>query len=126
MKQLRYITIVLSALFAGTVPLGAQQAGGTVRGHVTDQVTQQPITGATVTIGKRGALTQADGRYSITLPAGTYTLHARTIGYAPVERSVTVVAGQTADVDIALTAQATSLSAIIVTGYGEQRAGDIT
>ena len=126
MKQLRYITMVLSVMFAGAVPLGAQQADGTVRGHVTDQATQQPISGATVTIGKRGALTQADGRYSITLPAGTYTLHARTIGYAPFERSVTVVAGQTADVDVALTAQAISLSAIIVTGYGSQRAGDVT
>lgn len=126
MKRIRYFGIVLSALLIGAMPLGAQVGQGTVQGRVTDQGTKQPIVGATIMIGRRGAVTQADGRYSITLPAGTYTVEARTIGYAPGRQSVTVTAGQASTADFALTAQATSLSAIIVTGYGQQRAGDVT
>ncbi|MFI5214014.1 MAG: SusC/RagA family TonB-linked outer membrane protein, partial [Gemmatimonadales bacterium] len=44
----------------------------------------------------------------------------------PVTQAVTVVAGQTEVVDFPMTQTAVSLSAIVVTGYGEQRAGDIT
>ena len=37
-----------------------------------------------------------------------------------------VTAGETAVVDLALAAQAIGLSEVVVTGYGAQRAGDIT
>jgi iron complex outermembrane receptor protein len=110
-----------------TAPLSAQQAAGTIRGRVTDELTQEPLSRVTVLIGGRGALTQEDGRYVITgVPAGADTLRARMIGYAPASRPVTVAAGQTLEVDFALTAQAIGLAEIVVTGYGEQRAGDIT
>ena len=47
--------------------------------------------------------------------------------YAAVTQSVTVMGGPEAVViDLAMTAQAVGLSEIVVTGYGEQRAGDIT
>ncbi|MDE3171601.1 MAG: SusC/RagA family TonB-linked outer membrane protein, partial [Gemmatimonadota bacterium] len=82
--------------------------------------------GATVTVGKRTVLTQTDGRYTVTVPAGNYMVEARTIGYAPGNQAVTVTAGQMVTTDFALTAQATNLAAIIVTGYGQQRAGDVT
>src|SRR5438309_909764 len=75
----------------------------------------------------RAALTQADGRYLITgVPAGADSLRTRMIGYVRAARPVTVVGGETLVVDVALTAQAINLSEVVVTGYGEQRAGDIT
>jgi iron complex outermembrane receptor protein len=48
------------------------------------------------------------------------------LGYAEATRPVTVTAGQTAVVDLALTIEAVSLAEVIVTGYGQQRAGNIT
>src|SRR5437764_10626006 len=119
---------VIGALVAvlWMAPLSAQQPTGTIRGHVTDGVTHQPLSGVTVAVGSRGALTEADGRYLITgVPAGTDTLRTRMIGYAPAKRSVTVVGGDTTVVDVALSPQAVGLSEIVVTGYGEQRAGNI-
>jgi TonB-linked SusC/RagA family outer membrane protein len=108
-------------------PLRAQQPTGAVRGGVIDEATRQPIAGVMVTAGDRQALSQADGRYSITLvPPGTYTVRARMLGYAPVTQSVTVVGGQETVVDFAMTGRAVSLSEIVVTGYGEQRVGDIS
>lgn len=107
-------------------PLPAQQPTGTIRGRVTDEA-QQPLSGVAVVVGSRGALTQADGRYHISgVPAGTDTARTRLIGYAPVAHAVTVGGGDTVVVDFTLSARALSLSEIVVTGYGQKRAGDIT
>jgi len=108
-------------------PLGAQQATGTVRGRVTDATTQQPRVGATVNLGTRRALSQEDGRYVVTgVPAGGDSLRVRLIGYARAAQAVTIAAHDTLVVDVALTSHAVNLSAVVVTGYGTQRAGDIT
>jgi len=108
-------------------PLGAQQPTGTIRGRVSDGATHQPLSGVTVAVGGHGVLTQAEGRYLITgVPAGTDTLRTRMIGYASAKQAVTVVGGDTVVVDFPLSPQAVSLSEIVVTGYGEQRAGNIT
>jgi iron complex outermembrane receptor protein len=58
--------------------------------------------------------------------AGTYELQVTLIGYAVVTQSVTVQAGQTITVDVAMTSQAVSLSEIVVTAYGQTRAGNLT
>ena len=48
------------------------------------------------------------------------------VGINPGSRSITVSEGAMLDVDVALTPRAVSLSEIVVTGYGEQEAGNIT
>ena len=126
MTRVRFgmIGALLAVAWAG--PLQAQQATGTVRGRVVDEA-QQPLARVAVAVAGRGAITNADGRFFITgVPAGADTLRARMLGYAPVVREVTVVAGYPVVVDFAMTAQAVTLSEVVVTGYGEQTAGDIT
>lgn len=126
MRPLRYFTGALLAVLC-TAPLGAQEPTGAIRGRVSDAATRQPLSGVTVTVGTRNALTQADGAYFITgVTAGATSVRARMLGYAPSAQPVTIVAGQTVTADLAMTAQAVGLSEIVVTGYGEQRAGDIT
>ncbi len=120
---------VLSALLTvcWMAPLRAHAQTGTIRGRVTNDVSALPLSGVTVSFGPRSAQTRQDGQYLLTgVPAGTGTLRARLIGYSPAARTVTVVAGQTVDVVLPLTASAVSLAEIVVTGYGEQRAGNIT
>ncbi len=126
MRLIRYgIGVLLVVLWA--MPLHAQEPTGTIRGRVTDEATKRPLQGGTVLIGNRSAVSQADGRYVIVgVPAGTDTLRTRMIGYTPAAIEVTVAGGEIVDVDINLTAQAVNLSEMVVVGYGEQRAGDIT
>jgi iron complex outermembrane receptor protein len=109
-------------------PLRAQTPTGTVRGRVVDDATKEPLVGVSITLGARGARTASDGHFIVTaVPAGTDTLRVRMLGYAPAKVAVTAVDGQTVIVpDIALTQQAVSLSEIVVVGYGQQTAGDIT
>ncbi|HTT69054.1 MAG TPA: SusC/RagA family TonB-linked outer membrane protein [Gemmatimonadales bacterium] len=125
MKRGRYVIGALLAL-AWVAPLRAQEPGR-VRGRVVDDASKQPLAAATVTIGTRATQTGADGHFVLTMPAGTDSLRVRMLGYAPVVQAVTVEAGQTVVVpDIGMTQQAVGLSEIVVVGYGQQRAGDIT
>src|SRR6185437_63481 len=59
----------------------------------------------------------ATGEYVLTnVPVGTQRVRAEMIGFAPVEQSVSVVAGQAAQVDFQLSQVAISMDEIVVTG----------
>lgn len=127
MRHNRLMCAFLTATITWTAPLAAQQPTGTIHGRITDNSTQQPIAGVLVSVGNRSARTQPDGRYTITaIPAGSDLVHARLIGYVQLTQPVMVAGGDTVAVDLTLSPQALNLSAIVVTGYGVQRAGDIT
>ncbi len=126
MPRFHYFMCALLTL-SWTAPLAAQQPTGTIRGRITDNSTQQPIAGVTITVGNRSAQTHDDGRFTISgVPAGSDLLRTRMIGYAQINQPVMVGSGDTVAVDLALTAQAIGLSEVVVTGYGQQRAGNIT
>lgn len=126
MKRLLSVFAGLLAAAAIT-PLTAQGPTGSVRGRVTEEPSRQPLPGVTVTIGGRSTQSRPDGQYALHgVPAGSDTLKFRVIGFRAASRVITVQAGQTAEYDVALTAEAVNLSAVVVTGYGEQRAGNIT
>ena len=127
MKRVRSVFIALVAVL-WMAPLRAQGPTGTIRGRVIDDATKEPLQGVTLSIGTRQAISLADGHFMVSgVPAGMDTLRARMLGYAPAMQPVMAVAGQTIVVpDFTLTQQAIGLSEIVVVGYGEQRAGDIT
>ncbi len=126
MRRVRGIITSLLALL-WTAPLCAQQATGTIRGRVSNAATQQPLAGVSVTVGRRAAVTRADGRYLVSdVPAGTDTVRGRLIGYAPATQAVTVAGGDTVTVDLGMTARAINLASVVVVGYGTKRAGDLT
>src|SRR4051812_21016628 len=117
----RNITKVISSflialpLFGGRL---AAQGAGSVQGTVIGAA-QQPLEGASVAIvgGRAAGRTTAAGRYMLAgVPAGTYTLRAQSIGYAVVNKQVTVTAGQSVTVDFALEQVALALDQIVVTG----------
>ena len=71
-----------------------QQATGMIAGVVRDRDTKQPIEGVQVFVqgGAYGTTTKANGTYTILgVPAGTYTVVARIVGYSPVETANVVV-----------------------------------
>jgi len=126
MRRFHHFMCALLAL-SWTASLAAQQTTGTIRGRITDNGTQQPIAGVLVTVGAHSAQTQTDGRFTISgVPAGSDLVRARLIGYVAASQPVMIAGGDTVAVDLALNAQAVNLSAVVVTGYGSQRVGDIT
>jgi TonB-dependent SusC/RagA subfamily outer membrane receptor len=114
--------LVLPAVPAAGLSALAQQTRSTITGQVVDSATKESIPGVAITSdGTRlSALTGQDGHYRIaSVPAGTYTLVARRIGYAPQRHTVTSDGQNELVVDFSLQAAATSLSEIIVTGTGQ-------
>jgi iron complex outermembrane receptor protein len=104
-------------LFLTTATLDAQ-ARGTVTGRVTSAQNGQPIGGANVRVQgtSQGALTRADGTYSIQLNPGSYQLQASLLGYAPAQETVTLRENQTATVNFQLTSSAISLDEVVAVG----------
>lgn len=97
---------------------------GAVSGRVTDAKTGVAVGGATVVIERTSlsATTDNNGRYRIAeVAAGTYTVLARYIGYAPGTTSVTVSGGPEATADFALEKSAQRLDEIVTTATGDQR-----
>jgi len=101
---------------------------GTIAGRVTDARSGQPVVGAQVFIPGTGigGLTDRDGRYAlVNVSPGTVVVRVQTIGYASVERTATVVSGQTVTLDFALVPEAISLDEVVVTATGEARAREM-
>jgi TonB-dependent SusC/RagA subfamily outer membrane receptor len=118
---------LFAALASFAAPLAAQQ--GSVAGRVTDKVSSQPIEGAQVLLSGTNlqAITNNEGRYRIDrVPPGQYQAQVRLIGYAMGQQPVTVTAGGAITLDIAMTAAAIPLEALVVSATGEtQRAKEL-
>ena len=123
------IVCLLLMLTAGDV--FAQSPTGTVRGTITDGVSQRPVPGARVSVegSSLGAVTNAQGQYNLAnVPEGSQALRANAIGYDVGRLTVTVSGGQTVTADFAMTRAATQLQvmSVTVTGYGQQTRRDVT
>lgn len=64
--------LALAAIVIG----GAAQAQGlpAVRGRVIDRATQEPVAGAVIAVGNELVASDDDGRFTVALPRGTYTI----------------------------------------------------
>ncbi len=104
---------------ASVVARRAAPDGGTIMGRVTDSKTGQGIAHATLLVEglARGAATNDSGGYRIAgVAPGTYTLDVRFLGYVEARRPVTVVAGQSLVVDVALVQSVNQLDQVVVAG----------
>jgi iron complex outermembrane receptor protein len=126
--MLRVVRLCLAALGVAAMFAGQAQAQtGTVAGRVVDAVTREALSDVVVTVAARTALSDAGGNFTVSgLPAGTQIVRATRVGYGVATDTVSVVAGQTVTVELEMRAVAVALAELVVTGYGEQRAGDIT
>jgi len=106
---------MLVALVAA--PLAAQGQAGRIAGTVTDSAARALDNASVSVVGTRyGAITDANGRYAISgVAAGSYTVRVQRIGIRAVEvPNVVVVAGETREVNVALTAAALQLGGVVV------------
>jgi len=123
----RFVRFAVAAL-AMALPAGlAAQGNGTISGQVLDQATQRPVQEAQVVVvgTQRGVATDQQGRYSIPgVPAGSYEVRARRVGYAPGVQRVTVGAGATSSANFVLATSAAQLEEVVVnavTGQVQRR-----
>ena len=97
---------------------------GKISGKVTDKASGETLIGLTVGVDEstKGASTDVEGRYSLTLSPGTYNLSFRYLGYQTKKiTGVTVIEGKITSLDIII-AETTSqsLKEVVVTASFKQ------
>ncbi len=95
MKYVLLIPLLFTSLFA--------QPNYTISGQVREAATGEDLTGVTVMVKElpsKGALSNPYGFYSLTLPAGNYTLVIRYIGYETQELAISLDADLRQDVSL--------------------------
>lgn len=114
--------VLLAAVACSAIQLpGQQPVTGSLKGIVTAE-SGRAVANATVRIsnnsaGVRETTSSASGIFSFgALPPGSYRVHARQIGYREAELvSLRIIAGQTAEIHVTLSASPTQLSTVTVT-----------
>lgn len=91
----RVLLAFLLGIFLSTHASVWAKAGGQLAGRITDAQTGEALFGATVSVAgtTRGASTDIDGKYTLALESGTYTIEVRSLGYKA-KRIEQVVIGQ--------------------------------
>ncbi len=112
--------MILAGLF---LSLGMAMAQTTVTGTVVSQDDGQPVIGATVRIvgGNAGAVTDADGHFSIAMPQGVSKLRVSYVGM--LSQDVTVRGNS---VKVVLVPEHTNLDEVMVVAYGTARKSAFT
>ncbi|MBU0712830.1 TonB-dependent receptor [bacterium] len=98
--------------------LSARTGDGSLKGVVRN-AKNEPLFGANVILPKidRGAGTDERGEFSITqLPAGTYKVAVKYIGYRSESRDVTIQGGKTTRIEFTLEQSVIETEAFVVTG----------
>lgn len=115
-------TLACLALLLTAIPSHAQRPDtGTVVATVTDADSGDPIPGVNVLVDGTplGAATGPDGRATLpSVPAGTQTIVARSVGYATGRTDVEVLAGQTTRVAFSLRSSPVEMRGVEVTALG--------
>lgn len=125
--------VAIGALFGSPSHGDAQPATGRVAGAVRDTAEGAALSGVTLSLlpagsratGRMEARTDEQGRYAFAVvPAGTYVLEARRLGYQPYARSGVVVAeGAVVTIDVAMERASLSLQAVVSTGLVDPSSG---
>lgn len=109
--------LAILALVLFLVPALVFAQSGNIQGKVTDKTTGEGIAGANVMIEGTtlGAATDADGNFVIDdVPVGNIRIIVSVIGYAKVDRVVTVATGRTVKVNFQLERETLELGALEV------------
>lgn len=100
-----------------------RQQTGTLMGVVT-QTDGTPLPGVQVVLQgtSRGTTTDAEGQYQIEdIEAGTYTVRATFVGYAPAQAEITIEADETVEQNFELREDVMQMEGAIVTGTRQER-----
>lgn len=120
-RIMRRISAGVILLLSFTAVFGQDR---TVTGKVTDARNGAGIQSASIVVRGTavGAVTNADGTFSITVPRGTQSLTISSVGFGTQE----VPLGNSNTVTVALTFGAKSMDEVVVVGYGTQRKAEVT
>jgi hypothetical protein len=107
--------LILLSIFTFLAFAKAYSQKATLSGTISEEATGETMLNVTVNIIelKTGTITNEYGYYSITLPTGNYKVQYSSIGYATIERTISL--DENIKLDLSMTEQGEALDAIIIT-----------
>ncbi|MCE7055636.1 SusC/RagA family TonB-linked outer membrane protein [Algoriphagus sp. AGSA1] len=117
----KVLLLGLTLFLAGAVAFAQSRV---ITGTVTSTEDNLGVPGATVLVKGTtiGTATDIDGKYSISVPAGSNVLVFSFVGLSPQEITI----GNRTTIDVAMEPDVQSLSEFVVTSYGDQSRREIT
>ncbi|HCY00559.1 MAG TPA: TonB-dependent receptor, partial [Bacteroidales bacterium] len=107
----------LSILLLFSPALAQKKSDANLIGHVLNGSEHIPFANVVLKGTTIGTSTDETGHYRmINLPEGNFTVVATAIGYAPAEKEVTIVLGQTLELNFKMSEDAVGLDEVVVTG----------
>ncbi|WP_022834982.1 TonB-dependent receptor [Salisaeta longa] len=119
-SRFAYSLALFACIFSllGLPPTANAQQPGTLTGVVRDAATGDPLVGANVQLAAtpRGAATGTNGRFTMArVPTGRYTVRVRYVGYQPAARSLSIRAGDTTRIALALRPRTVGIDVVTIT-----------
>jgi len=114
--------LVLTCFFLLSFGANAQ----TVSGSITSS-DKQAVIGAYITSGTKGASSDIDGNYTLTLASGTHQITCSFIGLKTTTKTITLASGEMATLNFSLDSEARLLDiAVVSAGRFEQSVAEVT
>ncbi len=106
-----FLLLLLSGFIATTA------SAQTLTGQIIDE-TRIPLPGVNVAVAAQrlGNASDLNGRYTLRLPVGSYTVAYSSVGYGKQTRQVTLAAGQTVTLNITLKSSPLEVAGVVVSG----------
>ena len=95
---------------------------GIIKGVIRDKQNNEPLVGATVVVesaGNKGVAADMDGNYRLELPAGSYTLTVRYVGYQTIVKESVKVTKETV-LDFFMESDSQTLGEVAVTAVAHR------
>lgn len=120
MKEIKLLLCFIMLVTVSALSFGQAR---TVTGRVTDNKDNSPLVDATVSVvGKSvSTKTNADGSFTIAVPAGSNQLRVSYVGFT--DQTVAITGS---NVSVSMTLSTTNLTDVVVIGYGSARRRDVT
>ncbi len=115
-RALRGLALIILIAFSQS---SFSQVKNTISGYIKDISNGETLIGVSIYVNetKSGATTNAYGFYSITMPAGNYTLQYSYVGFQKIVKEVSL--NQNVRVDIELISNTEQLEEVVITAGGE-------
>ncbi len=99
----------------------------TFKGYLLDANNKEPLIGATVLFPEgKGAIADLDGKFKVSIPAGTYEVTFKYVGYEAQSQTISFKAGEVKTMNIMLVESSNRLNDVVVSaGKFEQKIGDV-
>ncbi len=115
-----YLKTILIVLFVACCSSAIQAQNGNLEGTITDE-NGLSVPGATIHITtlNKGVVTDFDGHFSmVNIPVGVHAVTISYLGYADIEKSVTINEGVTTSIKLYIEPKSLELDGVEVLGYG--------